>query len=63
MKKVSLNFIVDNLTEIGWDYTCGRMSRGMEIYDGIMRHWWYPRKKQSIGMKMSMLTLTENCDQ
>ncbi len=39
MKKVSLNFIVDNLTELGWDYTCNRMSRsGMEIYDGIMRH-------------------------
>ena len=39
MRKVSLNFIVDNLTELGWDYTCGRMSRsGMEIYDDIMRH-------------------------
>ena len=39
MKKDSLNFIVDNLTELGWDYSCGRMSRsGMEIYDGIMRH-------------------------
>ena len=39
MKKVSLSFILDNLTELGWDYTCGRMSRsGMEIYDGIMRH-------------------------
>ena len=39
VRKVSLNFIVDNLTELGWDYTCGRMSRsGMEIYDGIMRH-------------------------
>ena len=39
MKKVSLSFIVDNLTELGWDYSCGRMSRsGMEIYDGIMQH-------------------------
>ena len=39
MRKVSLSFIVDNLTELGWDYTCGRMSRsGMEIYDGIMRY-------------------------
>ena len=39
MRKVSLNFILDNLTELGWDYTSGRMSRsGMEIYDGIMRH-------------------------
>ena len=39
MKKVSFAFILDNLTELGWDYTCGRMSRsGMEIYVGIMRH-------------------------
>ena len=39
MRRVSLSFIVDNLTELGWDYTCNRMSRsGMEIYDGIMRH-------------------------
>ena len=37
--KVSLAFIVENLSELGWDYTSGRMSRsGMEIYDGIMRH-------------------------
>ena len=39
MKKVSLKFIIDQLGELGWDYTAGRMSRsGMEIYDGIMRH-------------------------
>ena len=39
MKKVSINFIVDQLGELGWDYTSGRMSRsGMEIYDGSMRH-------------------------
>ena len=39
MKKVSLKYIVDQLGELGWDYSCGRMSRsGMEIYDGIMRH-------------------------
>ena len=39
MKKVKLSFIVDQLGELGWDYTAGRMSRsGMEIYDGIMRH-------------------------
>ena len=39
MKKVSINFIVDQLGELGWDYTSGRMScSGMEIYDGIMRH-------------------------
>ena len=39
MKKLSLKFIVDQLGELGWDYSCGRMSRsGMEIYAGIMRH-------------------------
>ena len=39
MKKVSLKFIVDQLGELGWDYTSGRMSRsGMETYDGIMRY-------------------------
>ena len=39
MKKVSFSFILDNLTELGWDYTCGRMSRsGMQIYDEIMRY-------------------------
>ena len=31
--------LLDKLTDLGWDYTCGRMSRSsMEIYDGIMRH-------------------------
>ena len=38
-KPLHLSIIVDKLTDLGWDYTCGRMSRsGMEIYDGIMRH-------------------------
>ena len=31
--------LMEDLTELGWDYSCGRMSRsGTEIYDGIMRH-------------------------
>ena len=35
--RVSLSFIVENLAELGWDYSCGRMSRsGMFIYDQIM---------------------------
>ena len=39
MRKVSLKFIVDNLTELGWDYTSGRMSRsGMEIFDDLMQY-------------------------
>ena len=39
MKKVKLSYILDQLTELGWDYTAGRMSRsGMQIYDEIMRY-------------------------
>ena len=29
--------LIEDLSELGWDYSCGRMSRsGMEIYDQIM---------------------------
>ena len=29
--------LLSALSDLGWDYTCGRMSRsGMEIYDKIM---------------------------
>ena len=32
-----LSIIIDKLSELGWDYSCNRMSRsGMEIYDQIM---------------------------
>ena len=37
MKKVSLNFIIDNPTELV-GITQGRMSRSDGNYDGIMRH-------------------------
>ncbi len=31
------NGLYDDLADLGWDYTCGRMSRsGMEVYDKIM---------------------------
>ena len=31
------NGLYDDLADLGWDYTAGRMSRsGMEIYDKIM---------------------------
>ena len=34
-----LSVIIDKLADLGWDYSCNRMSRsGMEIYDGIMRY-------------------------
>ena len=36
-KQVKLSVLLDKLTELGWDYTCGRMSRSvMQIYDEIM---------------------------
>ena len=29
--------LLEDLSDLGWDYSCGRMSRsGMEIYDKIM---------------------------
>ena len=35
--KIKLSVILDKLTDLGWDYTCGRMSRsGMQIFDEIM---------------------------
>ena len=35
--KVSV--LLDKLADLGWDYTCGRMSRsGMQIYDEIMQY-------------------------
>ena len=38
-KQVKLSVLLDKLTELGWDYTCGRMSRsGMQIYDEIMQY-------------------------
>ena len=38
-KQVKLSVLLDKLTELGWDYTCGRMSRsGMQIYDEIMHY-------------------------
>ena len=39
LKQVKLSVILDKLTELGWDYSCNRMSRsGMQIYDEIMRY-------------------------
>ena len=31
--------LLEDLSDLGWDYTCGRMSRsGMQIYDEIMQY-------------------------
>ena len=34
-----LSIIIDKLTDLGWDYSCNRMSRsGMEIFDDLMQY-------------------------
>ena len=34
-----LSVIIDKLSDLGWDYSCNRMSRsGMQIYDEIMQY-------------------------
>ena len=39
MTKINVKKLYDDFAELGWDYTCGRMSRsGMQIYDEIMRY-------------------------
>ena len=39
LKQVRLSVLLDKLTELGWDYSCNRMSRsGMQIYDEIMQY-------------------------
>ena len=39
LKQVRLSVLIEKLTELGWDYSCGRMSRsGMQIYDEIMQY-------------------------
>ena len=38
-KQIKLSVLLDKLTELGWDYTCNRMSRsGMQYYDEIMQY-------------------------
>ena len=37
--KIKLSVILDKLTDLGWEYTCNRMSRsGMQVYDEIMQY-------------------------
>ena len=39
MKKINVKKLYDDFADLGWDYTCGRMSRsGMQIYDEIMQY-------------------------
>ena len=38
-KKLSLSIILDKLTDLGWEYTCGTMTRsGMQTYDELMQY-------------------------
>ena len=39
LKQVRLSVLIEKLTELGWDYSCNRMSRsGMEVYDDLMHY-------------------------
>ena len=36
MKKINVKKLYDDFADLGWDYTCNRMSRSaMECYDAI----------------------------
>ena len=38
-KKLNLSIILDKLTDLGWEYTCGCMTRsGMQTYDELMQY-------------------------
>ena len=38
-KKLNLGIILDKLTDLGWEYTCGTRTRsGMQTYDELMQY-------------------------
>ena len=38
-KKLNLGIILDKLTDLGWEYTWGTMTRsGMQTYDELMQY-------------------------
>ena len=38
-QKLSFSKILDYLTDLGWEYTCGTMTRsGMQTYDELMQY-------------------------
>ena len=38
-KDLRLSIILDKLTDLGWEYTCGCMTRsGMQTYDELMQY-------------------------
>ncbi len=41
-KDLRLSKILDYLTDLGWEYTCGCMTRsGMQTYDELMQYVWH----------------------
>ena len=39
MKKINVKKLYDDFADLGWDYTCNRMSRSaMECYDAIAHY-------------------------
>ena len=48
--------LYSDLSDLGWDYTAGRMSRsGMEVYDTIMTRLGFS-KRANTGMKIAIKT-------
>ena len=36
MKKINVKKLYDDFADLGWEYTCNRLSRsGMEVYDAL----------------------------
>ncbi len=36
---IKYSVLLDKLSDLGWEYTCNRMSRsGMQVYDEIMQY-------------------------
>ena len=39
MKKINVKKLYDDFADLGWEYTCNRMSRsGMQVYDELMQY-------------------------
>ena len=38
-KQVKMSVLLDKLADLGWEYTCKRLSRsGMQVYDEILNY-------------------------
>ena len=66
MKKVSLSFIVDNLTELGWDYSCGRMYTNNEtalltLISNINNQFYYVGEEDDKVAPVDVKKFTQYC--